>query len=41
MIPKGGDLIDDVQNVYNSQKVTDKQCGKFTMSRISEDEKNR
>ena len=37
VIKKGDDAIDNVWNLYNSQKFTDRKRGKFTNRFISED----
>ena len=37
VIPNDDDAIGDVWNLYNSQKVPDRKCGKFTNRFISED----
>ena len=38
IITKGDDAIDYSWNVYNSQKFTNRKCGKFTNRFISEDD---
>ena len=38
VIPKGDDTIDHIWNVYNSQKILDEKCSKFTNMFISEDD---